>query len=441
ITFAAQASIVTGAHPGQHWISGNEMFDRTGQLLGGKPRHFGFSVGDTLAIQDAIGVFADDLADRALSQQVSTIYERAAQQGKTSLVAHHMYGRGADRVIRPNLVDIGRFTKGKGILGLEPAHYDGKMLANLIKALDDFAPDLILAYFMGLDAQSHKKRPDTKSDYLINVLDPQIGELLDALNEHNLDDGALFVIVSDHGQIATPGDDAHSIRLGFPFDMELSPLFHALGLDLHDLPGEAPNVDAVVALNGGLAHVHLRHRDDDWPVMPRYEEDVLPVAEAFWQMNQTGKYRDELKGTLELILLRDVRAAESWQADYVAYLGGGQTQAFDAWLSERPALNYVDAVNRIKLAASHMSGDMILAARSVDGVYFGGAGLRGVHGSLSQADSSSVLTFAMPAAAEEDMRNLSTAIHDWVDQRCAAEGKRQPSIADMAPVIERLWLA
>jgi hypothetical protein len=431
ITFAAQASIVTGAHPARHGVPGNECFDRLGRISDGVPRHFGFDIGDTLAVDDAVAVFSDGLADRLLNPDTPTIYESAAARGKSSLVAYHMYARGAQTVIRPDLVKIARFAKLTGRLGLEAGRYDAGMLDRLLGALRraDSKPDLIMVYFMGLDHHSHLHGPDTQASYLREVVDPQVGRLLDELAALNLFEGTLFVILSDHGQLATPGDDARTIRLGFPF-----------GLDLHARPGEDPNVDAVVGLNGGLAQVYLRHRHGEWSAVPRFEQDVLPVAQAFHEMNETGKYRQELQGTLELILIRDAAGAGSWEVGYQAYLGDGQTQPLADWLRDHPGYPYADAANRLKWAASSMSGDLILAARAEEGYYFGKPGLKGVHGSLHRGDSAAVLTFALPSGSSAEVDWLHEGVDRVIGDRCAAEGDRQPSIADMAPVLRALWL-
>lgn len=441
ITFAAQASIFTGAHPARHRVPGNECFDRLGFISNGKPRHFGFDVGDTLAVDDAIAVFRDDLADRLLNPETPTIYESGAAQGKTSLVAFNMYARGASHVIRPAITEIARFTKGKGLLGLEAGKYDAHMLEELEAAFQkaDPRPDLITAYFMGLDHHSHLYGPSSQADYLRSVIDPQLGRLLDLLDSSGMIEGTLFALVSDHGQSPTPGDDAHTIRLGFPFDMELSPLFAALGLELHDLPGEDPAVDAVVGLNGGLAHVYLRHRQDEWRVHPRYTADVLPVAQAFHELNSTGKYRDELKGALDLILLRDVER-NGWDAEYQVYLGEGLTRPLAEWEAEQTDLPYLDVTNRINHTASSMSGDLILVSRATEGYYFGKEGLNGVHGSLSKEDSETVLSFALPGAAPSDIVSLRNTVETLVDQRCEREGNRQPGIVDMAYLLRALWL-
>jgi hypothetical protein len=439
ITFAAQASIFTGQHPGAHGVAGNESFDRLGRISGGRPRHFGFDVGDTLAVDDAVRVFSDGLASQFLSSEVPTLYETLAAHGLTSTVVYHMYARGADTWLPPSVVEIARFTKGKGKLGLEAGEYDSRMLDHLVEHLGaGHRPDVLTTYFMGLDHHSHAHGPTSQRAYLRDVIDPQIRRLLDALAGHGLLDNTLFALVSDHGQIEVVPDDRHSIRLGFPFDRELSHVFEALGLDVHDFPGEDPACDAVVGLNGGLAHVYLQHRAGRWADAPRYAEDVLPVAEAFRQMSETGKYADELQGSLELILVRDAER-EGWTAEYRTYTGNGQMQPFADYLAAHPELNYVDPVNRIRLAASATTGDLILAANGREGYYFG-APTTGVHGGLYPGDSEAVLTFAYPDGSTDEIAWLRETVTGVIADRCASEGCREPSVADMAPVVLALLL-
>jgi len=434
ITFAAQASIFTGQHPGVHSIAGNESFDRLGRISGGHPRHFGFDVGYTLAVDDAVRVFTDGLASQFLSREAPTLYEMVSAHGLTSTVAYNMYARGANVWLPPNVVQIARFTKGKKVLGLEAGEYDGGMLDRLIETLDaGNRPDVLTAYFMGLDHHSHVHGPASQPAYLRDVVDPQIGRLLDRLETHGMLDGTLFVLVSDHGQIEVIPDDRHSIRLGFPFDRELGHVFQALGLDVHDIPGEDPACDAVMGLNGGLAHVYLQHRVARWADPPRYKEDVLPVAEAFRQMNATGRYEEELQGSLELILVRDAEH-EGWRGEYRVYAGGGRTQPLAGYLAAHPELDYADAANRIRLAAGSATGDLILVANGRAGYYFG-APTTGVHGGLYPEESEVVLTFAYPGGSPDEVAWLRETVAGVVTDRCANEGGRQPSVADMVPAV------
>jgi len=432
ITFASQASIFTGQHPGAHGIAGNESFDRLGRISGGRPRHFGFDVGYTLAVDDAVLVFTDGLASQLLDAETPTLYEVAAARGLTSAVAYHMYARGAGVWLSPNVVDIARFTKGKGVLGLEAGEYDRGMLDRLIAYLDGGErPDVLTAYFMGLDHHSHVHGPASQPDYLRDVIDPQIGRLVDALEAREMLAGALFVLVSDHGQIEVVPDDRHSIRLGFPFDRELGHVFEALGLDVHDVPGEDPACDAVMGLNGGLAHVYLQHRAARWADPPRFEEDVLPVAEAFRQMDETGKYEDELQGSLELILVRDA-GRDGWEGAYRVYVGEERTEPLPGYLAAHPELGYADAANRIRLTAGPNTGDLILVANGREGYYFG-APTTGVHGGLYPEESEVVLTFAYPGGSPDEILWLREMAAGVVADRCAEEGGREPSVADMVP--------
>lgn len=441
ITFCAQASIFTGKHPRDHRIPGNEFFDRMGNNRQQIPRHVAFDIGETYAFDDAVNVFRRDLADRMLSAEAPTLYESAAERGLQSLVTYNMYGRGAQQVVRPSVIDLARFLKGFGPLKLASYDYDRHMVNSLIKALDrsQTPPDIITAYLMGLDHHSHVHGPGSQMDYLVKHIDPQVGHLLDALQRRGLLDEALFAVVSDHGQYQTPGDDPHSIRLGFPFDMELSPLFHALGLDLHDRPGEDPHVDAVVGTNGGIAHVYLRHREDEWPVMPRFEEDVMPVARAFWDMNQTGRYRDELQDTLEAILVRNAQA-EGWNAPYAVYQGEDRFLSIEEWAQENAHLPIPDVANRIQNAANSMSGDLILFAQAERGVYFGKEGYQGMHGSLHESDSACVLSFGFPKTEASNRETAFNAMAQSLSQRCQQENNRMPSIVDMTGLIRAALL-
>jgi predicted AlkP superfamily pyrophosphatase or phosphodiesterase len=143
-------------------------------------------------------------------------------------------------------------------------------------------------YFLGLDSYSHRHGPDEQGSYIASVVDPLVGRLWQTLEELNLLDGTLFGIVSDHGQVPVIKDDRHSLRLSFPFDREMGYLFDTLGLDVHDLPGEGPNTNAVVGSNGGLALVYVQNRRGHWADPPSFIQDVLPVAGPFGTPTSPG---------------------------------------------------------------------------------------------------------------------------------------------------------
>jgi hypothetical protein len=433
ITFACQSSLFTGAHPERHGVIGNQFFDRFGRLTRGVPRFYAFDVGDTLAVDDAVAVFTGEgLANSVLAPGVQTLYERVAARGLTSTVVHNMIARGATRWLPPNLIHLTRFFKGGWLLALSSEAFDDTMINTAIEHLRNGArPDVLTVYFMGLDHESHAEGPAAQFDYLTRVVDKQVGRLLAELRARRLAENALFVVLSDHGQIATPDDEQHSLRLSFPFDREMGYLFDALGLDVHDLPGEDPNCDAVVASNGGMAHVYLQHRAGHWADPPRFAEDVLPVANAFWEANLTGKHAPDLRGALAMILVRNVER-EGWEADYRALTAEGQLIPLPEYLAAQPEIATVDAVNRLRHLASSVSGDIVLLAHSATGYYFS-APLKGMHGGLHPEESECVLSFGWPDANPHQVALMRQTVQATLAERCRLEGNRRISLVDMVP--------
>jgi hypothetical protein len=435
ITFCGQSSIFTGAHPEQHGVPGNQFFDRFGRHSQRVPNHYAFDVGDTLAVDDAVRVFMGEvgLASETLSPDVQTLYEAAAGHGRTSTVVYNMISRGATHWIKPDLADIARFTKGGGLLGISAERYDGEMLDKALDHLSKGArPDVLTLYFMGLDHHSHQHGPASQPDYLAHVVDTQAARLLAELENLGLLGGTLFAIVSDHGQIEVIADDAHSLRLGFPFDREIGYLFDALKLDVHDYPGEGPNCNAVVSLNGGLAHVYLRNRQGKWAEAPLYERDVRPVAQAFWEANATGRYAPDIKGALAMALIRNVEQ-EGWEADYSVYTPEGLAPVVN-YLMAHPEIRMVDAVQRLRRLASPVTGDLLLVSNYAGGYYFGGP-IHGVHGGLHPEDSEAVLSFGWPTATPDQAAAWRETAQEVIADRCRAEGGRRASVVDMAPAL------
>ncbi len=438
ITFCSQSTIFTGAHPEQHGIPGNQFFDRFGRHTRGVPRHYAFDVGDTLAVADAVEVFTGPLGliGQTLAPDAPTLYERAAAHGKTSTVVYNMVARGATHWIRPEIADIARFTKGGGLLGLSAEQYDGEMLAKALAHLRSGArPDLFTLYFMGLDHHSHYHGPAAQFDYLTRVVDAQVARFIAELEALGLWDGALFVVVSDHGQIEVTPDDRHSLRIGFPFDREMGYLFDALKLDVHDYPGEGPNCDAVLSLNGGLAHVYLQNRQGRWADAPRYAADVLPVARAFWDGNATGRYAEDLKDALAMVLVRDVER-EGWDADYAVYTPEG-LQPLEGYLAAHGEIHTVEAASRLRYLASPITGDLLLVSNYAGGFYFGGP-ITGVHGGLHPEESESVLSLGWPTAAPAALAALRETALGVAADRCRAEQGRRVSNAELTPIVQTL---
>jgi hypothetical protein len=188
--------------------------------------------------------------------------------------------------------------------------------------------------------------------------------------------------------------------MAFPFQNEFADLFKHLGFDLTDYPGEGPYSNAIVALNGGMAHVYLRRPDSDWTAPPIFEDDVIRVAQAFWQASFHGTHAPDLQGCLDSILVRNAQQ-DSWSAPYQAVTPEGTLLSLEEWgareVSEGMAVN---PVQRIEQLAGPYSGDLLLIANYAEGFFFSPV-LKGVHGGLHPEDSTGILATSLPGVQEQ----------------------------------------
>jgi hypothetical protein len=344
-----------------------------------------------------------------------------------------MLARGARDWLRPELVEIARYTKGGGLLGMDSLDFDGKMVEKTLRHLQaGNRPDVLTLYFMGVDHRSHEHGPQDQPAALEDV-DHLLGIFLDEYRKLGLLDGTLALVVSDHGQIGVVPDDRHSLRMSFPFDREMGYLFDALGLDVHDLPGEDPHCDAVIASNGGLAHVYLQHRKGHWADAPRFGADVLRVGQAFWQANLSGQYAPDLQNALAMILVRDVEQG-GWQAGYQALTPEGGLVDVGEYLASHPDIDTVEALPRLARLAGPMSGDMLLVSNYADGFYFANP-MPGMHGGLHPEDSLCVGSFAWIGATRRQANGLRARAQEIVEARIQAENRTRASLVDLAPVL------
>lgn len=432
ITFCAQSSMFTGRHPADHGVIGNQFFDRFGRYEKRGPKFYAFDVGDLLAVEDALRIYQyeDGLLGRIYPAGVTTLHEHVRARGKRSVTVHHMVGRGADVWVKPDLITIARAVKGGGLFGIEPSDFDSDMTDKAIALLNaGDRPDVLTLYFLGLDQHSHHNGPAQQLSYMRECVEPALARLSNALQVLGLLEGTLTVVASDHGQIATPADTRHSLRLSFPFDRELAHVFDSLGLDVHDYPGETPDCDAVVGSNGALAYVYLRRPGSPWAEAPRFAADVNRVGRAFWEAHHTGAHSQELQGTLSAILVRNVELA-GWAAPYQALGPDGTLTPLEAALAAEEGRTLAQAARRLRASQTDVSPDLVLMANYVDGFYFSPP-LLGMHGGLHPEDSRATLTFGFGrgvAAAEADV--VLGAVRQAIESRSRAEG-REVSVADL----------
>ena len=175
--------------------------------------------------------------------------------------------------------------------------------------------------------------------------------------------------------------------------------------------GEDTKFDTVLAYQGAMAYVYVADRSRcreqvcEWKHPPRFREDVLAVADAFWQANESGKLVPEMKGTLDMVLTRKPRPAKSVDAPFEVYVGGGRLVPIAQYLQSHPHRTYVELEQRLKALgvgrAGERAGDVVLIACNGDKQdpkerYYFSSRYRSWHGSPSKQDSEIALIVAHP---------------------------------------------
>jgi len=169
----------------------------------------------------------------------------------------------------------------------------------------------------------------------------------------------------------------------------------------------------VLCEGGATAFVYLADRSTcaqpnttcDWKKPPRYQEDVLPLAEAFFQANVDGGKTPQLKGTLDLILTRQPKPYAEEDLPFEVYVGDGRTVPVAAYLHDHPHPTYVEVEARLRDLAvgvrGERAGDIMLLAHNgdrdiPDERYYFADVYRSWHGSPSRQDSEVPLIVANP---------------------------------------------
>jgi len=275
ITFAAQASIVTGRYPGSHWITGNSWYNR-----------LNFANNRNYISDDQLTVYWYGLANNDLNPLTQTIHEAGLTKetgSVSSLISFHMYSSREDSTyikwITPTLWEM------RNMVTALPHcwgsfNYDYASIRHLLEELNnipknsdgtiqfDKAPKLIFLYLPGLDHCSHgdgsglecqtkecEKCINRQKHYLNDLLDPIIWCLiggcnfdsiyLNGLNDLGMIEGTVFIIASDHGQTdkkeEVSKDDFEDVIKEFEKD-------HLVNIE--------------IAWNDGLAHIYMDNKSE-----------------------------------------------------------------------------------------------------------------------------------------------------------------------------------
>jgi hypothetical protein len=409
-TGVAWATIFTGVPAANHGFMGNEFFVR-------EKRAFAAPIPVSVkAAANALAVFTEGYVDQFL--MAPTVYEtmRARDPAIDIWVSMSQFYRGADRLLLTR--------RGVLVSALEAfvtGHTDKDLPRKVWQDLDEEdvevvvenlrqgpLPDVLTLYLFGTDDWAHiaPEGPDVaRRKYLTEILDPAIGTLRRRLEERHALDDRYVVVVSDHGHTAVPKDDAHALATEDEGDPP--EVLTKAGYKVRPFEGDVSESDpfqSVLAYEGAIAYVYVADRSTcangdvpcDWTRPPRYEEDVLPVAEAFFRNNQDGSLSPAMKGSLDLVLTRRPVPVEQEDRPFEVYVGGGRTETMESYLARHPHPSYVDVAPRLRALAvgphGERAGDVLLLAHNGDrketaGRYYFATPYHSWHGSPSQQDS------------------------------------------------------
>lgn len=425
-TYATWASLFTGQPAARTGVPGNEWFVRE------EMRFYAPVPTSVHGHQHALQVYTDQLMGRVL--RAPTLYEQAGVRSYVSLQGYH---RGADLLTVPAPGAYGRMIReaAGGLVSDETvgqeayAELDVEAAASLVESIGQHGvADLQVVYFPGVDLYTHvADRPlDDQVRYLGQVVDPAVGSILDAYRRAGALEGTWILFVADHGHTPVLSDDAHS--LGAEGEDEPPQVLRNAGFRTRPLEIELDSAEedfqAAVAYQGAFAYVYLADRTTcprdgdrcDWTRAPRLEQDVLPVARAFFDASRTGAGVPALRGSLDLVFARPPRAPGEDALPFQVW-DGTRLVPIGAYLAAHPRPDLVDLERRLEgLAAGpygHRAGDVLLLARSgldlpaEQRFYFSGR-YRSWHGSPTLQDSEIPLIVIHPSSSGAEIRDRVT---------------------------------
>lgn len=436
-TIPAWTSVYTGRPPAYSGIPGNEWYDRMNDSYVAPAATSVEGSGHT------IRVYTDNFLNNQV--EVPTLFDLAKVRSHVAMAPIY---EGADLFTKPDLDEVIPIMGGitRGVIG--PNQVEREMYAELDEEVADGAvdaieehglPDLQVVYFGGIDLFTHvAQRPKRDHQrYLKEVIDPLVGEVLDAYRERNALAGTYVVFVSDHGHVPTKNDDRHA--LGVDGRDEPPQVLRHAGFRVRPAELEVDDSErdyqAVVAYQGGLSYIYLADRSTcpvrgvrcDWRRAPRFEEDIMEVVRTFYANNALGWPVPELRGTLDLILARRPVPPGEPARPFEVY-DGQKLVPIERYVTEHGRADLVDLDRRMRQLAhgpyGYRAGDVILMTKSglgrrINDRYYFSKPYRAWHGSAHEEDSMITFTVAHPtrsgAALRRSVREVAGEHLDVLD--------------------------
>jgi hypothetical protein len=442
-TMAAWTSAFTGVSPAHHGVTGNEFFIREESR---------FAAPGPASFNDhtpVLAIYTDQYLNRLV--RAPTVYERMRQHDPNVLewvAMHHLY-TGVDRLLvtRPTVLaeafeafleELATRIASNRESRVMYARLDEDAAAVVLSSLDaDVLPDVLTVYFAGTDLYAHvaKEGPDVaRRAYLREVIDPQIARLGDKLRARGALEDRFVIVTSDHGHTEVVHDDVHALGAAKTASALVNAGFRVRPFKLDVAKDD--DFSAVLAYGGALAYVYVADRSTcarektpcDWIKPPRFEEDVVPAAEAF--------FKDE---RLDMVLTRKPRPFAEDDLPFEVYAGNGKLVPVNAWLAEHPHPTYVDFDARLRELAvgpyGERAGDIILVAHNGDrdapaDRYYFASPYHSWHGSPSHRDSDIPFVLANASRSSAEVATLARA--------ALGDHPRQQKLTDVMLAIRKL---
>ena len=443
-TIAAWSAIFTGAPTAWNSVSGNEWFARE------EMKYYAPAPVSVSEMDDNKAMIIDGLVGKQLKSP--TLFQQAGVKSAVSL--NGIY-RGADyfTVIDPvSMVTLYTefIAKGGGENAPGKADIYQKMDKDSVpKLLDSIekhgVPKIQVVYFPGIDLSTHVASDPLQSEvnYLETVTDPLVAQVLDAYKDYGIIDQTYIMIIADHGHTPVLRDPQHA--LGADPDEGPAAVVKAAGFRPRKFvlnPGASEqDYQAAFAYQGAIGYVYLADRSTcpnpgmtcDWKRPPRYKQDVLPVARAFYDSNKTGKPDAYMKGKLDLIFAR-VPTQPGKDTNEFEIFDGHRLVPIWQYLLFHPRPDLIQLDRRMRWLSvgpwGDRSGDVLLLTKSgmnrpiQDRYYFSGP-YHSWHGSASPQDSYVPLIVARENYSGEKLKKI-------VDK---AIGPVPPSHLSIVPVV------
>lgn len=422
-TMPAWVTAMTGVGPAEHGVPGNEYFIRETQKLA-CPAPISFH--DT---KPTLEIYTEHYLDKLV--EVPTVYERLREADPDVNIwvsMNHLF-RGADKLLLPKRGILVKALAGFVDITADKPERSRKLFASLDESAVDAVvtrlsderatPDVLTVYLSGTDLYAHvaKEDPDkARRDYLREIVDPALGKLVAKLRERRMLDRMWTMVIADHGHTQVLYDEQHALGEKNPAVDVLTRAGFRVRPFARDVDSGDP-FSAVIAYGGTTAYVYLADRSQcagqkdlcPWKLPPRYEEDVLPAAEALYRANQNGP----LANTLDLILTRRPKPFAEVDNPFEVYVGDGQTMGINEYLKEHPHPTYIAVAERLRALAvgphGERAGDIMLISHGGDVAtpeqrYYFAERYRSWHGSPSRQDSEIPLIVASRKHARADIR-------------------------------------